>query len=143
MLLSTWLACHRGLWCHPCIGYGNRSFEDNKTRLPEGIVNTLQHTLVPQSSIGSVESLSLDWAQAGTTAHTALWNDKERGTAESWEPGRHLTELRCLLLDLSRNRVGAGSLVFCLRVFVIMIIFLLPVFSVTALITVCLCGHRH
>ena len=70
MLLSTQLAYHRGLWCHPCISYGNRSFKDNKTGLPTGIVNTLQHTLVPQSSIGSVEALNLDGAQAGTTVLT-------------------------------------------------------------------------
>lgn len=79
MLLSTQLAYHRGLWCHPCLSYGNRSFKDNKTRLPTGIVNTLQHTLVPQSSIGSVESLKLDRAQAGTTAHPAIWNSEKGG----------------------------------------------------------------
>lgn len=82
MLLSTQLAYHRGLWCHPGISCGNRSFKDNKTRLPTGIVNTLQHTLVPQSSIGSVESPNLDRAQVGTTVthtHTALWNGEKGG----------------------------------------------------------------
>lgn len=46
--------------------------KDNKRRLPVRIVNILRHTLVPQSSAGNVESLNLDLAQVGTTAHTAL-----------------------------------------------------------------------
>ncbi len=77
--VAEYTACiPQGLWCHPRISYGNRSFKDNKTRLPTGIVNTLQHTLVPRSSIGSVESLNLDWTQAGTTAHTHT-HTREKG----------------------------------------------------------------
>lgn len=43
----------------------------------QGIVNTLQHTSVPQSSVGRAECLNLDQAQAGragvhTLTHSAL-----------------------------------------------------------------------
>lgn len=43
------------------------------------------------------------------STHSSLeW--RERRTAASWEPGRHLADLRCLLYDPSGNWVGAGSL---------------------------------
>lgn len=43
-----------------------------------------------------------------STHSTLEW--RERRTAALWEPGRHLSDLRCLLHDLSGNWVGAGSL---------------------------------
>lgn len=43
------------------------------------------------------------------STHSSLeW--RERRTAASWEPGRHLADLCCLLYDPSGNWVGAGSL---------------------------------
>lgn len=112
MLLSTLLAYHGGLWCHPYISCGNQSFKDNKTRLPVGIVNTLQHTLVPQISIGSVESLNLDQAQVGTTVthtHTALWNGKKGGRLHrrSQEATSQASAACCM------TQVGAGSFILC------------------------------
>lgn len=120
MLLSTQLAYHGGLWCHPYISYGTRSFKDNKTRLPKGRVNTLQHTLVPQSSIGSVESLNLDQAQEGTTTHTALWNGEKGGQLHGGsQDATSQTSAACCM-----TRVGTEwELVCCLLsvcVFVIM-----------------------
>lgn len=78
-LLSAQLPYHGGLWCHPCISSENRSFKDNKRRLPMWIVNTLWHTLVPQSSAANAELLNLDLSQVGTTAHTALMNGGKAG----------------------------------------------------------------
>lgn len=126
MMLSTQLKYQGGLWCHHSISYGNRSFKDSKTRLPAGIVNTLQHTLAPQSSIGSVESVDLDRGPSGNnSSYSSLEQGEKRRTAAAWEPGRHLPDLRCLLHDPSGNWVGAGSLSsVCLCVFVIMTDFL-------------------
>lgn len=110
MLLSAQLAYHAALWCHPSIKYGNWSFKDNKTKLPTGRVNTLQHTLVPQSSTGNVESLNLDQAQMGTTAHTAIWNGEKDGQLHRGSPdGTSQTSAACCM-----TRVGTEwELVHC------------------------------
>lgn len=157
MLLSTQLTYHGGLWCHPYISYGTRSFKDNKTRLPTGRVNTLQHTLVPQSSIGSVESLNLEQAQEGTTTHTALWNGEKGGQLHGGsQDATSQTSAACCM-----TRVGTEwelvccllSVCVCLWLWLIflgksvrgktLLLFFPPSFQgcqATSLITVCLCG---
>lgn len=103
--------------CIPCsavmssirkVGIG--SFKDSKTKLPTGRVNILQHTLVPQSSTGNVESLNLDQAQMGTTAHTALWNGEKDGQLHRGSPdGTSQTSAACCM-----TRVGTEwELVHC------------------------------